>query len=163
MAAHSLFWNTNMDAVTWCENALYVKATRAVPGKVRHRVVCRQFNAKLFSFNVNRSLFSTQKIVKFKSTTQRKTLWLLLLDLANKELLMAQRNQHLFEFVLRRKHFLIDVAVVTIDSETVSFLKTLGCAKKGTPAKKVTLKDTKENVDKARSELQRGSKCEGAL
>ena len=44
------------------------------------------------------------------------------MDLANKEILMAQRNQHLsfkyMEFVLRRKHFLTDVAVVTINSET---------------------------------------------
>ena len=67
--------------------------------------------------------------------------------------------QHLsfkdMEFVLKRKHFLTDVAVVTINSETVSFLKTLGCAKKGTPAKKVTLRDAKENVDKVRSEVQR--------
>ena len=42
------------------------------------------------------------------------------LDLANKEILMAQRNQHLtfkyMEFVLRRKHFLTDVAVVSINS-----------------------------------------------
>ena len=56
---------------------------------------------------------------------------------------MAQRIQHLsfkyMEFVLRRKHFLTDVAVVTINSETVSFPKTLECAKKGTPAEKVTL------------------------
>ena len=46
------------------------------------------------------------------------------LDLANKEILMAQSNQHFLfkymEFVLRRKHFLTDVAVVTINSETVS-------------------------------------------
>ena len=45
------------------------------------------------------------------------------LDLANKEILMAQRNQYLsfkyMEFVLRRKHFLTDVAVVTITCETV--------------------------------------------
>ena len=65
------------------------------------------------------------------------------MDLANKEILMAQRNQHLtfkyMEFVLRRKHFLTDVAVVTINSETVSFLKTLGCAKKGTPAKRTSI------------------------
>ena len=47
------------------------------------------------------------------------------------------------EFVLRRKHFLTDVAVLTINSETVSFLKTLGCAKKDTPAKKVTLRRQK--------------------
>ena len=69
------------------------------------------------------------------------------LDLANKEILMAQRNQHLsfkyMEFALRRKHFLTDVAVVTINSETVSFLKTLGCAKKGTPANMVTLRTRK--------------------
>ena len=67
---------------------------------------------------------------------------------------MAQRNQHLsfkyMEFVLRRKHFLTHVAVVTINSETVSFLKTLGRAKKGMPANKVT-----ENVDKVRSQVQR--------
>ena len=69
------------------------------------------------------------------------------LDLANKEILMAQSNQHFLfkymKFVLRRKHFLTDVAVVTINSETVSFLKTLGCAKKGIPAKKVTLRARK--------------------
>ena len=67
---------------------------------------------------------------------------------------MAQRNQHLsfkyMEFVLRREHFLTDVAVVTINSETVSFLKTLGRAKKGMPANKVTV-----NVDKVRSQVQR--------
>ena len=67
---------------------------------------------------------------------------------------MAQRIQHLsfkyMEFVLRRKHFLTDVAVVTINSETVSFLKTLGRAKKGMSANKVT-----ENVDKVRSQVQR--------
>ena len=45
MAAVSLFWNTNMKAVTSCENA-HVEGTRAVPGKVRQRVVCRQFNAE---------------------------------------------------------------------------------------------------------------------
>ena len=60
---------------------------------------------------------------------------------------MAQRNQHLsFKYM---KHFLTHVAVVTVDSETVSFLKTLGRAKKGTPANKVT-----ENVDKVRSQVQ---------
>ena len=67
---------------------------------------------------------------------------------------MAQRNQHLsfkyMEFELRRKHFLTDVAVVTITCETVSFLKTLGCAKKGSPANKVT-----DNLDKVRSQVQR--------
>ena len=66
---------------------------------------------------------------------------------------MAQRNQHLsfkyMEFALRRKHFLTDVAVVTINSETVSFLKTLGCAKKGTPAKKVTLRARKRTSIKS--------------
>ena len=46
MAVVLLFWNTKMNAVTPCKNAIYVKATRAVPGKVRHRVVCRQFNAE---------------------------------------------------------------------------------------------------------------------
>ena len=75
------------------------------------------------------------------------------LDLANKEILMAQRNQHLtfkyMEFVLRRKHFLTDVAVVTINSETVSFLKTLGCAKKGTPANKLTLRTRKRTSIKS--------------
>ena len=64
---------------------------------------------------------------------------------------MAQRNQNFLfkymKFVLGRKHFLTDVAVVTITCETVSFLKILGCAKKGTAAKKVTLRDAKENVD----------------
>ena len=45
MAAVSLFWNTNMAAVTSCEKA-HVEGTRAVPSKVRHRVVCRQFNAE---------------------------------------------------------------------------------------------------------------------
>ena len=69
---------------------------------------------------------------------------------------MAQRIQHLsfkyMEFVLRRKHFLTHVAVVTVNSETVSFLKTLGRAKKGTPANKVT-----ENVDKVRSQVQRSA------
>ena len=73
------------------------------------------------------------------------------LDLANKEILMAQRNQHLsfkyMEFVLRRKHFLTDVAVVTINSETVSFLKTLGCAKKRYACELGNIKDAKENVD----------------
>ena len=67
---------------------------------------------------------------------------------------MAQRNQHLsfkyMEFELRRKHFLTDVAVVTITCETVSFLKTLGCAKKGSSANKVT-----DNLDKVRSQVQR--------
>ena len=67
---------------------------------------------------------------------------------------MAQRNQHLSfkytEFVLRRQHFLTHVAVLTINSETVSFLKTLGRAKKGMPANKVT-----ENVDKVRGQVQR--------
>ena len=58
------------------------------------------------------------------------------------------------EFVLKRKHFLTDVAVVTINSETVSFLKTLGCPKKSTLAKKVTLRDAKENVDKVRSDYK---------
>ena len=80
------------------------------------------------------------------------------LDLANKEILMAQRNQYLsfkyMEFVLRRKHFLTDVAVVTINSETVSFLKTLGCAKKGTPANKVTL-ITQKRTSIVCSEVQR--------
>ena len=75
------------------------------------------------------------------------------MDLANKEILMAQRHQHLsfkyLEFVLKRKHFLTDVAVVTINSETVSFLKTLGCAKKGTPAKKVTLRARKRTSIKS--------------
>ena len=69
----SLLWNTNTKAVTSCENALHLKATRAVPGKVRHRVVCRQFNAEYFTFNVNsflcsKSLSGTQNTVKFKST-----------------------------------------------------------------------------------------------
>ena len=67
---------------------------------------------------------------------------------------MAQRNQHLsfkyMEFELRRKNFLTDVAVVTITCETVSFLKTLGCAKKGSSANKVT-----DNLDKVRSQVQR--------
>ena len=45
MAAVSLFWNINMNALTSCENA-HVEGTRAVPGKVRQRVVCRQFNAE---------------------------------------------------------------------------------------------------------------------
>ena len=67
---------------------------------------------------------------------------------------MAQRNPHLsfkyMEFELRRKHFLTDAAVVTITCETVSFLKTLGCAKKGSPANKVT-----DNLDKVRSQVQR--------
>ena len=67
---------------------------------------------------------------------------------------MAQRNQHLsfkyMEFELRRKHFLTDAAVVTITCETASFLKTLGCAKKGSPANKVT-----DNLDKVRSQVQR--------
>ena len=58
------------------------------------------------------------------------------------------------EFVLRRKHFLTDVAVVTINSETVSFLKTLGCAKKGTPANKVTLR-TRKRTSIVWSEEQR--------
>ena len=71
---------------------------------------------------------------------------------------MAQRNQHLsfkyMEFVLRREHFLTDVAVVTINSETVSFLKTLGCAKKGMPANKVTLR-TRKRTSIVCSEVQR--------
>ena len=71
---------------------------------------------------------------------------------------MAQRNQHLsfkyMEFVLRRRHFLTDVAVVTINSETVSFLKSLGCAKKGMPANKVTLR-TRKRTSIVCSEVQR--------
>ena len=66
---------------------------------------------------------------------------------------MAQRNQHLsfkyMEFVLRRKHFLTDVAVVTIISETVSFLKTLGFAEKGSPANKVTLRTRRRTLIKS--------------
>ena len=38
MAAVSLFWNTNINAVTSCENA-HVEGTRAVPGKVRLAVI----------------------------------------------------------------------------------------------------------------------------
>ena len=67
------------------------------------------------------------------------------------------------EFVLRRKHFLTDV-VVTINSETVSFLKTLGCAKKGTPAKKVTLRARKRTSIKSVARYKKiSSQCEGAL
>ena len=51
---------------------------------------------------------------------------------------------------LGEKIFLTDVAVVTITCETVSFLKTLGCAKKGSSANKVT-----DNLDKVRSQVQR--------
>ena len=39
------FGTANMAAVTSCEKA-HVEGTRAVPSKVRHRVVCRQFNAE---------------------------------------------------------------------------------------------------------------------
>ena len=63
--------------------------------------------------------------------------------------------------------FVTDVAVGTIKlvtglSKTVTFLKNLGCFydtfgihEKGTPAKKVTLREGKENVDKVCSDLQR--------
>ena len=63
--------------------------------------------------------------------------------------------------------FVTDVAVGTIRlvtslSKTVSFLKNLGCFydtfgihEKGTPAKKVTLREAKENVNKVCSEVQR--------
>ena len=67
------------------------------------------------------------------------------------------------EFVLRRKHFLTDVAVVTINSETVSFLKTLGCAKQGTPAKKVTLRARKRRSIIPWRGTKIRSKREGAL
>ena len=84
---------------------------------------------------------------------------------------MAQRNQPLsfkyMEFALTRTQFFVtDVAMgniklVTGLSETVTFLKTLGCLydtfeihTKGTPAKKVTLREAKENVDKVCNEVQ---------
>ena len=63
--------------------------------------------------------------------------------------------------------FVTDVAVGTIKlvtglSKTVTFLKNRGCLydtfgrhEKGTPAKKVTLREAKENVDKVCSEVQR--------
>ena len=132
-----------------------------MPSKVRHRVVCRPFNAEYFSFNVNsflcsKSLSGTQNTVKFKGTCPsrekscdcyhwtwpgKKFWWL------------REINQYLsfkyMEFVLTRKHFLTDVAVVTINSETVSFLKTLGCAKKGMPANKVTLRTRKRTSIKS--------------
>ena len=54
------------------------------------------------------------------------------------------------------------IRLVTSLSKTVSFLKNLGCLydtfgihEKGTPAKKVTLREAKENVDKVCSEVQR--------
>ena len=108
-----------------------------------------------------KALFSrTQKIVK--SRVQLSSL-----DLVNKEILMAQRNQDLsfkyMEFVLRRKHFLTDVAVLTINSETVSFLKTLGCAKKDTPAKKVTLRRQKRPSIKSVATTKISSQWEGSL
>lgn len=63
--------------------------------------------------------------------------------------------------------FVTDVAMgniklVTGLSETVTFLKTPGCLydtfeihAKGTPTKKVTLREAKENVDKVCNEVQR--------
>ena len=60
-------------------------------------------------------------------------------------------NQHFLfkymKFVLRRKHFLTDVAVVTITCETVQISWNPWMCQKGTAAKKVTLRDAKENVD----------------
>ena len=80
---------------------------------------------------------------------------------------MAQRNLDLsfkyMEFVLRREHFLTDVAVVTINSETVSFLKTLGCAKKGTPAKKITLRRRKRTSIKSVATTKINSQWEGSV
>ena len=66
-----------------------------------------------------------------------------------------------------KSHFVTDVAVGTIRlvtslSKTTAFLKNLGCLydtfgihEKGTPAKKVTLREAKENVDKVCSLVQR--------
>ena len=52
--------------------------------------------------------------------------------------------------------------LVTDLSKTVTFLKRLGCLydtfvihEKGTPEKKVTLKEATENIDKVFSEVQR--------
>ena len=56
----------------------------------------------------------------------------------------------------------LSIKLVTGLSKTVTFLKNLGCLydtfglhEKGTPAKKVTLREAKENVDKVCSEVQR--------
>ena len=70
-----------MKSVTSCENT-HVEATWAVPGKVRHRVVVDNLTPNnsalvLTDFcvrKINTSFSRTQKIVKFKSTTQRKKL-----------------------------------------------------------------------------------------
>ena len=70
-----------MKAVTSCENTLYVEGTRAVPGKVRHRLFVDNSTPNnsalmLTDFCVRKiktSFSLTQKIVKFKSSTQRKS------------------------------------------------------------------------------------------
>ena len=72
------------------------------------------------------------------------------------------------EFALTINPFVVtNVAVGTIKlitglSKTVTFLKNLGCRydtfrihEKGTPAKKVTLREAKENVDKVCSDVQK--------
>ena len=69
MAAVSLFWNTNMKAVTSCKNALLVKATRAKKGMPANKVT---ENVDTVRSQVQRSVANVKERFKLSRETNYK-------------------------------------------------------------------------------------------